>query len=382
MALMKWTTAHLPVAFAFGFAWWQGILLSQTSPVDRASLKTGREIFRAACAGCHGVDGRGAPQTTLGFEPPATFPDFTDCNATSREPAVFWRSMIHYGGPARGFSEIMPSFTEALTEEQIEKVSDYLRSFCKEPGWPRGELNLPRALVTEKAFPEDEVVTETTFNANQAPEITSQMIYERRFGRASQIELNLPVRFQQPGSGTWYAGVGDIKLGYKRLIASSLRTGSIFSLSGEVVLPTGNKDLGLGKGVTVLEGFAAYGQLLPRNSFLQFQTGFEAPAHAGEVPKAAFWRTAVGKYLAGNRGYGRLWSPMVELIADREFEDGAKTNWDVIPEFQVTLSQRQHIRANFGVRIPVNNTASRPVQFIFYLLWDWFDGGLRDGWNR
>jgi hypothetical protein len=73
---------------------------------------------------------------------------------------------------------------------------------------------------------------------------------------------------------------------------------------------------------------------------------------------------------------------MVEFIADREFEDGARTNWDVIPEFQVTLSQRQHIRANFGVRIPVNNTASRPVQFIFYLLWDWFDGGLRDGWNR
>jgi mono/diheme cytochrome c family protein len=379
---MKWPAAHLPVALAFGFAWWQGILLSQNGPADRSSLRTGREIFRAACAGCHGADGRGAPQSTLGFEPPATFPDFTDCNATSREPSVFWRSMIHYGGPARGFSEIMPSFTEALSEEQIEQVSDYLRSFCKEPGWPRGELNLPRALVTEKAFPEDEVVTETTFNANQTPEITSQMIYERRFGRASQLEMNLPVTFQKPDSRTWYGGVGDIKLGYKRLIASSLRTGSIFSLSGEVVLPTGNKDRGLGKGVTILEGFAAYGQLLPKNSFLQFQTGFEAPTHTRDAPKAAFWRTALGKYYAGRKGYGRLWSPMVEFIADREFEDGARTNWDVIPEFQVTLSQRQHIRANFGVRIPVNNTASRPVQFIFYLLWDWFDGGLRDGWNR
>ena len=32
-------------------------------------------------------------------------------------------------------------------------VVETLRSFCKEPGWPRGEMNFPRALMTEKAFP-------------------------------------------------------------------------------------------------------------------------------------------------------------------------------------------------------------------------------------
>jgi hypothetical protein len=35
---------------------------------------------------------------------------------------------------------------------------------------------------------------------------------------------------------------------------------------------------------------------------------------------------------------------------------------------------------NIGTRIPVNNSGQRNTQILFYLLWDWFDGGLRDGW--
>jgi len=58
----------------------------------------------------------------------------------------------------------MPSFAEALTPEQIGMAVDYLRSFCTEKVWPRGELNLPRAMFTEKAFPEDETVLTTVIN--------------------------------------------------------------------------------------------------------------------------------------------------------------------------------------------------------------------------
>jgi mono/diheme cytochrome c family protein len=372
---------QLPVVLLFGFAWWQGLLLSQTRPPGAVTLRTGREIFRAACMGCHGPDGKGMPQSTIGFDPPATFPDFTDCNATTRETDVLWRSIIHYGGPARGFSEIMPSFTEALSGEQIAAVNEYLRGFCKEPGWPRGELNLPRALITEKAFPEDEVLTETAFNTTGEAGVSSKLVYERRFGRANQVEMNLPFGWAKYPWDGWFGGVGDLTLGYKRLIASSLRSGSIFSLSGELILPTGDSSRGLGKGVTIFEGFAAYGQLLPKNSFVQIQTGLETPVRESDVPRAVFLRTALGKNIAGNKGYGRNWAPMVEFIADHEFDSEGITNWDVVPQFQVTLSQRQHIRANFGMKIPVNNTQYRPVQFIFYLLWDWFDGGLRDGWR-
>ena len=71
---------------------------------------------------------------------------------------------------------------------------------------------------------------------------------------------------------------------------------------------------------------------------------------------------------------------MVELLADRDLQTFAKTNWDVVPEFQVTLSRRQHVRANVGLRIPATNTAGRPAQLMFYLLWDWQDGRLSEGW--
>ena len=47
---------------------------------------------------------------------------------------------------------------------------------------------------------------------------------------------------------------------------------------------------------------------------------------------------------------------------------------------QVTLSQRQHILFAIGTRIPLTDSGPRKTELVFYLLWDWFDGGLFDGW--
>jgi len=71
---------------------------------------------------------------------------------------------------------------------------------------------------------------------------------------------------------------------------------------------------------------------------------------------------------------------MVEFLADRDLETGAKTNWDIVPQMQVALSRRQHVMASAGIRRPVNNTFGRSTQVMFYVLWDFFDGGLREGW--
>ena len=84
--------------------------------------------------------------------------------------------------------------------------------------------------------------------------------------------------------------------------------------------------------------------------------------------------------LVQKEGFGRSWTPMVELITDRDLETGVKTNLDVIPQFQVSLSRRQHIMANLGVRFPANNTLGRTKELMFYVLWDWVDGGLKEGW--
>ena len=361
---------------------WMGLALVGRRCVCRArpQLATGKQVFQTACSACHGMDGRGAPQSSRGFEPPPTFPDFTACQATAREPDEFWSAIIHNGGPARGFSEIMPSFREALTAEQVQKVIQHVRGFCRDSAWPRGELNLPRALFTEKAFPEDEAVITSSIDAEGTGAIANKIVYEKRLGARGQMEVVVPFSFSGRNGAGWAGGVGDAVLGYKRVVAHSLRTGSILSLAGEAILPTGDPARGFGKGTTVFESFASYGQVLPKETFLQFQGGVELPTH-DDAAKAVFWRTAFGKNLRQGQGFGRLWAPMVELLADRELVTGEKTNWDIVPQFQVTVNRRQHIRANFGVRVPVNNYGPRSTQFVFYLLWDWFDGGLRDGWK-
>ena len=57
-----------------------------------------------------------------------------------------------------------------------------------------------------------------------------------------------------------------------------------------------------------------------------------------------------------------------------------RPDWDIMPEIQVTLSPRQHIRADIGVRTPITDTADRNPQIYFYILWDWADGHFWNGW--
>jgi hypothetical protein len=78
-------------------------------------------------------------------------------------------------------------------------------------------------------------------------------------------------------------------------------------------------------------------------------------------------------------GFGRTFTPMVELLGAREFEDGATTAWDIVPQMQFTLNTRQHVLLNAGVRLPIDDSARRS-SVIIYILWDWFDGGFFDGW--
>jgi mono/diheme cytochrome c family protein len=356
------------------------------SPDRGSRVQAGEQIFKSACVACHGADARGTPKEIAGFERPRTFPDFTQCSQTTPEPDSTWKAIITEGGPYRGFSDIMPSFKEALTSEQIDDVVAYLRSLCGNPHWPRGELNLPRALVTEKAYPEDEVVISTGMNATGAPGGTTHIIHEQRFGVKNQIEVDVPINFQDLNH-TWYGGVGDTTLGIKRVIFSKLQeesilrpSGSILSLFGGAILPTGNRARGFGTGTTTFETFAAFDQLFPTNTFIQTQFGADLPRHTDIAPQSIFFNAAIGQSVAANHGLGRVWTPMFEFLGARDLVDNAKTNWDVVPQMQVTISHRQHIRADLGVRVPVNNTSGRQIQVVFYLLWDWFDGRLNEGW--
>jgi cbb3-type cytochrome c oxidase subunit III len=342
---------------------------------------TGAELFNAGCAGCHGPTGAGMPDSTIGFEKPTTFPDFSQCDQTTPEVEADWWAVIHDGGKARGFSRIMPAFGDLLTAPQISALVKHLRSLCQDRSWPIGELNFPRPLNTEKAFPESETVITTTVGARRVHDVTSTLGYEKRLGIKDQLEVSIPFSVMHEPSGTAIGGIGDIGIGLKHVLFSSTGAGSILSVQGEVIAPTGNRDKGLGAGVMVFEGFAAFGQRLPHHGFIMGQAGTEQPTDTADTPRAAYGRVAVGKMFRADQGLGRLLTPMVELLANRDFENAATTDLDLVPQIQVTLSQRQHVRASVGVQVPVNHRAGRPVQAGFYLLWDWFDGGLFEGWK-
>jgi mono/diheme cytochrome c family protein len=336
---------------------------------------TGAELYRAACAACHGLDGTGAPQSVIGFEDLAP-PDFTDCAFGTVEPDGDWLAVAHSGGPARGFDRRMPAFGEVLTEAQILSVIDHLRTFCTDPAWPRGDLNLPRALFTEKAFPENEAVVTTSVAASGPGTIENTILYEQRVGARSQVEVSLPFSAEDTDDG-WLGGFGDLAVGLKRALAHSLERGAILSVGAELLLPTG--DDALGTHVTKVEPFVSFGQMLPSDLFLQAHTGVELSTDRQRAAHEAFWRLAFGGSYAQQR-FGRTWSPMLEVLGARELERGHGVEWDVVPQIQVTLSTRQHIMVSVGVRIPVSERDARPTRVVMYFLWDWFDGGLAAGW--
>lgn len=124
---------------------------AQTAPT-----RTGKGLDAANCASCHGQDGTGAAPSSVGFTD-IELPDFTVCTFTTPEP-----------------------------DDEVDLAIGHLRTFCIEPRWPRGDLNLPRPLVTEKAFPENGSVMSTTVAKDGDAAIEHAFIYGRRLGRPNE----------------------------------------------------------------------------------------------------------------------------------------------------------------------------------------------------
>jgi len=354
----------------------------QAQPAATVAPKSGEELYVAACSSCHGFDGKGVSQQQVGFSQPLK--SFTNYNFATREPEAEWVAVAHEGGPVRGFSRLMPAFGDALTLDELTLIARYIRTFCPDKAWPRGDLNLPRAMFTEKAFPEDEVVYTAGFNAEGSGNFSNELIFEKRFGARNQFELVIPFDWKEQiidpdGGSDWNGGVGDIALGVKRAFYHSLEKGTIFAATAEIILPTGNEDRGFGKGTAIFEPFISYGQSLPAEFFLHSQAGLELPFDTDKAGNEAFWRVALGR--AFNEGmFGRVWAPMLEFLSARELESGASISWDVVPQIHFTLNARQHIMMNVAVRVPLTESDVRDTQILVYLLWDWFHGGFFEGW--
>jgi mono/diheme cytochrome c family protein len=381
--LLLWSAAVVYVA-AIGVATVGATQATPKAPAGPAmpADASGEQIFAAACATCHAANGTGSPKSIVGFDIANghSLPDFTDCATNTVEPLADWVAVAHEGGPVRGLDRHMPAFGQALTIEQIERTIKYLWSFCDDGSWPRGDLNFPRAFFTEKAFPESESVITTGVTTSGPKSVTNQIVYEHRIGSRGQYEVSVPIDMQQvEDSGSWNSGIGDIELALRRTFFHSVDRGSIFAVGAAVALPTGSEERGLGNGYTIVEPFAMFGQMIGSAGFLQIHTGIEIPTDQTTGQNEAFVRTALGYSFAQDRGFGRAWSPMMEVLVAKP--SGGSAEWDVVPQMQVSLSKLQHILISVGARLPLNEREERKPQFLTYFLWDWFDGGLFQFWK-
>jgi hypothetical protein len=178
---------------------WAVLILCLMGSVSAYAGDNDREFYDAACASCHGRDGRGAPEGTAITVP---LPDFTDCSFVTRETTGNWVALVAEGGQVLGLSPQMPGFGDSLTDDEIRTVLTHVRGLCRDPSWPYVDLNVRRPLFTGKAFPEDEVVLNLNFEkSRESRSLVNEWTLEKRLGARRQAEVTLPFAYNDPKGG-------------------------------------------------------------------------------------------------------------------------------------------------------------------------------------
>lgn len=270
------------------------LFVLSSAPATAQLPESPKELYTATCAKCHAEDGTGRlPTPTV-----KTLPmDFTDCALATPEPDADWELVTAQGGPVAGLSSEMPAFGDALSPEHISGLVQHAREFCKEPGWPIGNLNLPLALFTEKAFPENEFLIRpvVSHTADEPVRLRFRTVYERRLGRRAHAEIGLPIA-SAAGSASRSTGVGDVAVAAKYVLHTD-NVSRILTAGMEVAFPTGSERRGLGSGTTVFEPCLAAGALVGE-LILQSQFKMEFPAREPWAGREVLYNVYVGHSLS------------------------------------------------------------------------------------
>jgi len=348
-------------------------LLSLFSPAtllaDDASL-TASEIYEDACASCHGIDGRGAPVGTAIDVP---LPDFTDCNFITREGDGNWRYLLVHGGNGLGLSPQMPAFGDVLTPAQIDAALGYIRSFCHDSRWPRGELNFRRPLVTAKAYPEDEALLLPEFNKGHGErDWVTELSVEHRVGARGQVEMGVPFAVHDVTGGATTGGIGDITLSYAQVLYASLPALTIAAAGLDLVLPSGDRARGLGEGTVNFKPSLLAGKDF-RPVVFQGQIQGEAPLDEAHADRGVRYRLALSYPFSSLK---RAWVPTIECEVLQDVTTHQHGVF-ITPEVYKGITERGHVAVAVGAQIPVAGDADPfDYRILAFLLWEYTDGGL------
>jgi len=309
---------------------------------------SGALLYAAWCARCHGADARGTPAASVRTDvPPA---DLATCAVNTAETEDQWVGVVTRGGEAFGLSLDMPAYGEAATPEQIQMVVRYVRSLCREGGWPPGELNFPRAFLVEKAYPENELVITA---AGRGQEI----IFERRAGRRFQFEAAVSTLFDSLDRPFDHATAA-----VKYNVWHDLERRAIASIGLETSAPLGRRDR------WELEPCIA--------------AGWQRPDFIVQAEVTAAWEETEGVADGSLRlGVARdmdRFVPMVE--AGWDWARRAPGTLTLYPQTWIRLSRLGHVAGSIGAGIPINGPERGHVTLTGFLLWDFGDAPLFRGW--
>lgn len=326
---------------------------------QEAAPTTIPEMWRAWCARCHGEDGKGhVAEPTVKVKSR----DFTVCKSATGEVDPDWALATEKGGPAVGLSAQMPAFGAALTPTQIQGFVAYLRQFCTEPGWPDGNLNLPRPAFTEKAFPEDELVF-TPIVAHvrgERAQWTNQVTLEKRIGKRAQLEITQPLN-SMVTVGQRYTGIGDLELGMKYVL--NPRTHNHLVAAGiDVTTPTGNSTKSLGAGEMGFEPYLSTASAFG-TTYFQSQVKLEMPKNNAWTNKVGVYRFSLSHDLSLTP---RTWTIGLELT-------GENKDVALVPQVRKGISPTGALAGAIGVSLPLNNRDEQEVKWVAYLLWEYLE---------
>ena len=328
-------------------------------------LLHGREVFEQNCIMCHGADAKGTGQLAAAL--PVRPANLTDCKLTAEDPVEVVQGIIRHGGPYAGRSSVMPAFGTVLSDSDIADVARYVKSLCADPDWVPGELNFPRPLLTDKAFPEQEMIVGGRFgrNGKNVSEYWGRLEY--RVNGRTNIEITSRALSINPNIGPTESGLGDTALSVKRVVAFSPRYRTLASAGVELTLPTGSDRRGLGNGSFVFEPNLRAG-VDWKQFVVQVAGALAFPARTSDINSEWKLDVAIGRYFFPDP---RLQiTPMIELNTTTRISGPSygETKSAILPQVRVKWLVWA---LGVGVQAPITRARDFEVRPLFDLVYEY-----------